>query len=168
MLSFHSHSKDEKRDKIIDRLLKGENAAIVTDAWTPWISDPWYTLTSEAVKQWITLVPIPWASAFLTALQSSGVSIDKFVYLWFLPIKKWRQTLFKSLKEEKKTVVFYESVHRIQKTISQLIEYLGEDKKVVIARELTKMYEEFFRWTLKEASEHFTSTKGEFVVILPA
>jgi 16S rRNA (cytidine1402-2'-O)-methyltransferase len=142
--SFHGHSSFQKRDEIIQKLLEGKNIGLISDAGTPGISDPGYFLTSECKKHNIPLVPIPGPSAFLTALQGSGAPIHHFSYYGFLPIKKGRKTLLHSFKEEKKTIVFYESVHRIQKTLQELTEILGKERNIIIARELTKMYEEFF------------------------
>ncbi len=169
LLSYHSHSWVAKLDKIIWLLLEWKNIALVSDAWTPWISDPGYPLIQEALKNDISIVPIPWVSAFLTALQASWLPINHFFYLWFLPVKKWRQTLFKKLQSIEETVVFYESVHRIEKTLQDLKEYLWEDRKIVVARELTKKFEEFNRVTIKEAIEIYSKKekqKWEFVIII--
>jgi 16S rRNA (cytidine1402-2'-O)-methyltransferase len=168
-LSYHSYSHATKLDKIIALLKEWKDIALVSDAWTPGISDPGYPLIQEALKNDIEIVPIPWVSAFLTALQASGLPINHFLYLGFLPIKKWRQTLFKKLQTIEETVVFYESVHRIEKTLITLGEYLWEDRKIVVARELTKKFEEFNRVTIKEAIEIYSKKekqKGEFVVII--
>ncbi len=169
LLSYHSYSHATKLDKIIALLKEWKDIALVSDAWTPGISDPGYPLIQEALKNDIEIVPIPWVSAFLTALQASGLPINHFLYLGFLPIKKWRQTLFKKLQSVEETVVFYESVHRIEKTLITLWEYLWEDRKIVVARELTKKFEEFNRVTIKEAIEIYSKKekqKGEFVVII--
>lgn len=169
LLSYHSYSHATKLDKIIALLKEWKDIALVSDAWTPGISDPGYPLIQEALKNDIEIVPIPWVSAFLTALQASGLPINHFLYLGFLPIKKWRQTLFKKLQSVEETVVFYESVHRIEKTLITLGEYLWEDRKIVVARELTKKFEEFNRVTIKEAIEIYNKKekqKGEFVVII--
>lgn len=168
LISFHSHSWKAKTEKILEILKEWKKIALVSDAWTPGISDPAYEITSQAIKEWIKISPIPWASAFLTALQASWIPINKFEYLGFSPSKKWRETFFKNLAEKKETVVFYESVHRIEKTLNQICRFLWEDREIVVARELTKLYEEFFHWTAKEAVEHFQNPKWEFVVILPA
>ncbi len=167
LVSFHSHSWWAKTDKIIDILKSWKSLALVSDAWTPWISDPAYEITTKARLLWIKIVPIPWSAAFLTALQASWVAINKFVYLWFVPTKKWRETFFKNLIVTDKTVVFYESVHRIKKTFQQICDIIWEDRRVIVARELTKIYEEFFDWTAEEALDYFQNPKGEFVVILP-
>lgn len=169
LLSYHSYSGVAKLDKIIWLLKEWKDIALVSDAWTPGISDPGYPLIQEALKNDINIVPIPWVSAFLTALQASGLPINHFLYLGFLPIKKWRQTLFTKLKTIEETVVFYESVHRIEKTLITLGEYLWEDRKIVVARELTKKFEEFNRVTIKEAIEIYSKKekqKGEFVLIV--
>lgn len=169
LLSYHSYSWEAKLDKIVWLLKEWKNIALVSDAWTPGISDPGYPLIQEALKNDISIVPIPWVSAFLTALQASGLPINHFLYLGFLPIKKWRQTLFTKLKTIEETVVFYESVHRIEKTLITLWEYLWEDRRIVVARELTKKFEEFNRVTIKEAIEIYSKKekqKGEFVLIV--
>ena len=137
MVSFHAHSDDRKVEHIIGRILRGESAALISDAGTPGISDPGYVLTKRAIEEGIRVVPIPGPSAFLTALSVSGLPVNKFLYLGFLPTKKGRQTLFKSLANEKHTVVFYESPHRILKTLEQMVEFLGPTRQVVICRELT-------------------------------
>lgn len=167
LISFHSHSWWAKTDKIINILKSWKSVALISDAWTPWISDPAYEITTRARDLWIKIIPIPWAAAFLTALQASWVSINKFTYLWFAPMKKWRETFFKNLINIKHTVVFYESVHRILKTLQQICDIIWDDRRVIVARELTKIYEEFFDWTAKEALDYFQKPKGEFVVILP-
>lgn len=166
--SFHAHTKDDKVDLLVERL-KDEDGALVSDAGTPGISDPGYVLIKKCVEADVNVIPLPGASAVLTALSASGLPTNKFIYHGFLPIKKGRQTLIKSFIDEAKTVVFYESPHRIMKTISQLKEFLGGDRKIVIARELTKIYEEFIRGTIGEVEEELnkkTKIKGEFVVIL--
>lgn len=169
LLSYHSYSWEAKLDKIIWLLKDWKDIALVSDAGTPGISDPGYPLIQEALKNDISIVPIPWVSAFLTALQASGLPINHFLYLGFLPIKKWRQTLFTKLQTIEETVVFYESVHRIEKTLITLWEYLWLDRKIVVARELTKKFEEFNRVTIKEAIEIYSKKekqKGEFVLIV--
>jgi 16S rRNA (cytidine1402-2'-O)-methyltransferase len=102
LISFHSHSGKTKTDKIIEQLKQGKNIALISDAWTPWISDPGYILIKEAIEEWIEVVPIPWVTAFTTALMWSWMPMNHFSYYWFLPIKKWRQTLFKKFVEIKK------------------------------------------------------------------
>lgn len=171
LVSFHSHSWITKTDKIISELKAWKNVALISDAGTPWISDPWYLLIKEAILNNIEVVPIPWVTAFTTALMVSWMQTNHFLYLWFLPIKKWRQTLFKALKERNidETIVIYESVHRILKTLSEIGEYFWEEHKIVVARELTKKFEEFTRGSVKEVIEYFIKNKdkvkGEFVVM---
>jgi len=168
LLSFHSHSGMMKIEKIIEGLKEGKSCALITDAGTPGISDPAYSLVKAAIEQNIQVIPIPGPAAFLTAIVATGLPMNEFVYLGFLPLKKGRQTLLISLKEEEKTVVFYESPHRIKKTLSQLKEFLGGERRIVIGRELTKIHEEFFRGTIEEAVLHFGNKepKGEFTVVL--
>lgn len=169
LLSYHAHSSQAKVGKIINLLKEGKDLALVSDAGTPGISDPGYKIVSEAVRAKVKVIPIPGSAAFLTALQASGVPINRFIYLGFLPTKKGRKTLFEGLQNEDKTVVFYESPYRIKKTLAQMKEYLGSEKQVVIARELTKIHEEFLRGTVEEMIEHFEECKprGEMVVIVP-
>lgn len=174
LISFHSHSWKTKTDKIISQLKQGQSIALISDAGTPWISDPWYILIKEALEQDIEIIPIPWVTAFTTALMWSGMPMNHFLYLWFLPIKKGRQTIFKKIVERKKeknseTVIIYESVHRIIKTLKEMEFYFGESHYIVIWRELTKKFEEFNRWTIKEILEYFDNNvwkvKWEFVLM---
>ncbi|MCD6109844.1 16S rRNA (cytidine(1402)-2'-O)-methyltransferase [bacterium] len=167
-ISFHSHSGQAKVEKIINELINGKDVAVISDAGTPGISDPAYVLIKSALENNIEIIPIPGASAFLTALTASGLPINQFIYLGFLPLKKGRKTLLESLQNEKKTVVFYESPHRIIRTIAQLEEFFGFDRKIVIARELTKLHEEFIRGSISEVRKIIESRKpkGEFVVVL--
>jgi len=175
LISFHSHSGKTKTDKIIEQLKGWQDIALISDAWTPGISDPWYILIKEAITQWVEVVPIPGVTAFTTALMGSGMQMNHFLYLWFLPVKKWRQTLFKMLverknnKKEDETVVIYESVHRILKTLKELWEYFWENHHIVVWRELTKKFEEFRRGSITEVIDYFENTpwkiKGEFVVM---
>jgi len=175
LVSFHSHSGTAKIDKIIEQLKTWDDIALISDAGTPGFSDPGYVLIKQAIIEWIEVVPIPGVTAFATALMGSGMPMNHFLYLGFLPIKKWRQTLLTYIAERKKTknaetVVIYESVHRIERTIVQLWEYLGEDHEIVIGRELTKKFEQFVRGTTTEVSEYFKNNpgkvKGEFVIMM--
>lgn len=190
LISFHSYSDEKKRDQILDRLTRGEHLALVSDAGTPCISDPGYRIVANVQKGTLsdplslTLSPgerenrtcdvqvIPGSSAFLAALSISGLPINQFIYLGFLPLKKGRRTLLTSLPQEERTIVFYESVHRIEKTLSELASALRHQpqRRVVICRELTKMYEEVIRTTAKElpmVAKNITK-KGEFVVVIGA
>jgi 16S rRNA (cytidine1402-2'-O)-methyltransferase len=169
LTSFHAHSTDAKRVAIVRRLQNGESAALISDAGTPGISDPGWVLIRDCLDAGVKIVPIPGASAVLTALVGSGLPMDKFLYLGFLPIKKGRQTLFKELAEEERTIVFYESPMRVVRTLEQMSEYLPKKTQVVIARELTKIYEEFLRGDLETVLldlKNRTSIKGEIVVVL--
>ena len=167
LLSFHAQSKMQKVDHIMEQLKEGKKVSLVTDAGTPGISDPGYILIEQAVAHHIEVVPIPGPSAFLTALQASGLPINEFLYIGFLPHKKGRETLLKMIAGEDRTVVFYESPYRILKALEQL-KNLCPNKKIVVGRELTKKFEEFFRGNVSEALTHFSSKKilGEFVVIV--
>jgi 16S rRNA (cytidine1402-2'-O)-methyltransferase len=165
--SFHSHSSERKLQALSKELQNGD-LALISDAGTPGISDPAWSLIQAALDAQVEIVPIPGPAAFLTALTGSGLPMDKFLYLGFIPAKKGRQTLFQSILDEKRTVIFYESPHRILKTLSQMLEILGPDRIVVLARELTKMHETFHRGTLAELHEACTKTppKGEMTLLI--
>lgn len=169
--SFHSKSGSARVDEIIEILKSGNDVALVSDAGTPCISDPGFALVNQVVAAGILVTPVPGVSAVIGALSASGFPADKFIYLGFPPLKKGRKTLFDRIAGEysDRTVVMYESVHRIVKTLGQLEEFVGGDRYVCVAREISKMYEEFWRGSLKEAVEEFSgrsSIKGEFVVIV--
>ena len=168
-ISYHQHSKLDKVNKIIDLLERNKNLALVSDAGTPGISDPGNKLIEHLVKNNIdvTIIPIPGPSAVISALSISGFPTDNFIFLGFVPHKKGRQTFFKNLAEEKSTVAFYESPHRIIKTLESLKEYIPE-KEVVICRELTKIYETIYRGKPNEIAKKITADKikGEFVVVV--
>jgi len=166
MKSFHSHSSRDKAKEIVAEIASGKSAAIISDAGTPGISDPGFVLIQEALNAGVELIPIPGASAVLTALCVSGAPTDKFVYLGFLPLKKGRKTLLESLQDEPRTLVLYESVHRIGKTLEDLYNALG-NRYVCVGREMTKMYEEYLRGELSEVKEKFKSkSKGEFTIVV--
>lgn len=169
MTSFHAHSSDGKREAIVRRLQEGESTALISDAGTPGISDPGWALIRDCLDAGVEVSPVPGASAVLSALVGSGLPMDKFVYLGFLPLKKGRHTLFTQLAEEKRSIVFYESPKRIIRTLEKLAEYLEEETEVVIARELTKIHEEFLRGSLTTVLAELKSRdsiKGEMVVVL--
>lgn len=172
LISCHGYTTGEKVEAIIRRLQGGEHLAMTSDAGTPGISDPGYALVSRAAEEGIAIEVIPGPSAFLAALSGSGLPINQFLYIGFPPLKKGRQTLFRSFAEEERTIVLYESVHRIEKTLGEISEALAEqpDRAIVVARELTKMHEEFVRTTvagLKDIAKTLTK-KGEFVVVIGA
>ncbi|MDD5103631.1 MAG: 16S rRNA (cytidine(1402)-2'-O)-methyltransferase [Candidatus Peribacteraceae bacterium] len=172
LLSCHGYSDPRKVDNIARRLVGGQHLVLVSDAGTPGISDPGYALVSRARSERIPIEVIPGPAAFLAALSASGLPINRFVYFGFLPLKKGRQTLLRSFKDEERTIVFYESVHRIEKTIDELAEALREqpDRSVVIARELTKVHEEVVTTTVAglPAIARSITKKGEFVVVIGA
>ena len=165
---FHMHNEHKVLQKWIDRIKSGETIALVSDAGTPAISDPGFLLVRECVKNDIEVDCLPGATAFVPALVNSGLPSDKFVFEGFLPVKKGRQTRLKLLSEEERTIVFYESPHRIIKTLSLFCEYFGEDRKVSVSREISKMFEETKRGSAKEVMEYFEQKKpkGEFVIIV--
>ncbi|MCT4616825.1 MAG: 16S rRNA (cytidine(1402)-2'-O)-methyltransferase [Candidatus Gracilibacteria bacterium] len=168
MMSFHSYSGNTKVNKILEELKVGKKVALVSDAGTPGISDPGYNLIRDAINEGIKVSPIPGVSACITAICASGMPMNHFLYLGFLPVKKGRQTMFKKLQNKEQTAVIYESVHRIMKTLEDLKNYFGEDHYIVVGRELTKIYEEFVRGTVSEVIEYFQKKekqKGEFVVM---
>lgn len=164
--SFHSHSTREQAKKLIERA-QNEHIAYISDAGTPGISDPAYLLVQEAIEQNIKIEVIPWANAVITALVPSWMHMHDFRFLWFLPLKKGRQTLFKSLVDKDYTTIVYESPHRIEKTLSDLITYFWEEHQACLARELTKIYETYHRNSLKnlllEAKKGVF--RGEIVII---
>lgn len=170
LISFHGNTDPGKADVIVNHLKSGRHLVLVSDAGTPGISDPGYAVISRAAAAGIPIEVIPGAAAFLAALSGSGLPINQFVYLGFLPLKKGRKTLIESFKNEERTIVLYESVHRIERTLMEIAEALKDqpDRPVVIARELTKMHEEFVRTTVGQlatvASE--ITKKGEFVVVI--
>lgn len=169
-LSYHSHSGQAKLDKILDMLENGKDIALISDAGTPGISDPGYALVSAAIEKWYEITALPGASAVITALSASGMSSHHFLYLGFLPVKKWRQTLLTRVSENKtETVVIYESVHRIEKTLWDLEIYFGAEHKIVVWRELTKKFEEYIRGSISEVRNYFSENawkvKGEFVIL---
>ena len=170
-ISFHAWSDRRKLEQILGLLRDGKNVALISDAGTPGISDPGYVLIKAALEEGITVIPIPGPSAFLTALMASGLPTNQFLYLGFLPMKKGRQTLLESFASEERTIVFYESPHRIIRTLDDLSARYPE-RGIVLARELTKIHEEFFRGTAAQAAEYLRAkfgkgnVKGEIVVMM--
>ena len=169
LISFHEYSGQNKYDEILDMLEAGKTVALVSDAGTPLISDPGTELVRQAIAQGVDVVPIPGACAPILALIVSGLPIRRFCFEGFLPAKKeQRRKTITAFAQEQRTVVFLESPHRLLKTLADLNDILGEDRKMAVCREITKMYEEVFRGTIKEAREAFLkrSVKGEFVLVL--
>lgn len=168
MYSFHQHNEHDKVDQIISRLREGKMIALITDAGTPGISDPGFLLVRACIENAIDIECLPGATAFVPALVVSGFPIHEFTFLGFAPIKKGRQTFFEKIKNENKTVVLYESPHRIQKTLEKLREVLGNERKVCICRELSKRFEEKSRMRLGDISNYTDekTMKGEFVIVI--
>ncbi len=166
--SCHAQTSPEKITQIFSEFKKEGSVAYVSDAGTPGISDPGFRIVREALSQGFDVVPIPGASALTTLLSVAGVPVDQFSFHGFLPHKKGRQTLLTSLENSKMTNIFYESVHRFPKLLTELENYLGTERVIVVGRELTKMHEEIFRGTVGEALNNFTkeNTRGEFVVMV--
>ena len=166
--SFHMYNEHKVLAKSIDRIKSGEIFALISDAGTPAISDPGFLLVRECVKNKIEVDCLPGATAFVPALVNSGLPNEKFVFEGFLPVKKGRQKRLKLLVDESRTMVFYESPHRVIKTISQFAEYFGEERKASVSREISKMFEETIRGTISELLVHFGTKKpkGEFVIIV--
>lgn len=168
MQSFHMHNEHKVLNRIINRLKGGETMALISDAGTPAISDPGFLLTRACIQNDIAIECLPGATAFVPALVNSGLPNDKFIFEGFLPLKKGRQTRLKFLAEETRTMIFYESPHKLLKTLGHFAEYFGEDRIISISRELTKLYEETLRGNVKELISHFENKapKGEFVMVV--
>ena len=166
--AYHQFNEHKVLASLIERLAEGESIALITDAGTPGISDPGFLLVRECIKNNIDVECLPGATAFVPALVNSGLPNDKFFFEGFLPHKKGRQTRLKELSLMPNTLVFYESPHRLMKTLGQFIEYFGPDRKASVSRELTKMHEENVRGTLQEVQDYFKdkSIKGEIVIVV--
>ncbi|WP_276498439.1 16S rRNA (cytidine(1402)-2'-O)-methyltransferase [Pontibacter litorisediminis] len=168
MHSHHLHNEHKATAHLIDRLKAGEVMALISDAGTPGISDPGFFLVRECLKNDVKVECLPGATAFVPALVKSGFSTDRFTFEGFLPIKKGRQTRLQSLAEEERTMIFYESPHRLLKTLAQFKEFFGGEREASVSREISKMFEETINGTLEELIEVFSnkSIKGEFVVVV--
>ena len=166
--SHHMHNEHKQVDTLVQKMKEGSVYALISDAGTPAISAPGFLLTRACVENDIEVECLPGATAFVPALVNSGLPNDRFVFEGFLPIKKGRQTRLLELAEETRTLVFYESPHKLLKTLAHFAEYFGEDRPVSVSRELTKLYEETVRGSLKEVLEHFNNKapKGEFVIVV--
>lgn len=167
LVSFNARSTESNADNIFEKN-RGKTLGFCSDAGTPCISDPGYRLLQSAIKHNCDIVPIPGASALTTLISVAGIPSDKFTFLGFLPHKKGRQTILRSLQEQSISVIFYESVHRFPRLLTELSENLEPNRVMVVGRELTKLHEEVFRGTIAEAQTSFTSenTRGEFVVMI--
>jgi len=168
MQSHHMHNEHKIVKSLIEKLKSGLSIAVISDAGTPAISDPGFLLVRACVEAGIEIESLPGATAFVPALVNSGLPNDKFVFEGFLPVKKGRQTRLNLLAEETRTMIFYESPHKLIKTLGHFCDYFGEERQVSVSRELTKLYEETVRGTAKEVLEHYTNKppKGEIVIIV--
>ena len=166
--SHHMHNEHKTVANLVQKIKNGTTVALISDAGTPAISDPGFLLTRACIENNIEVDCLPGATAFVPALVNSGLPNDKFVFEGFLPVKKGRQTRLLLLAEETRTIIFYESPHKLIKTLSNFCEYFGEDRQVSVSRELTKLYEETVRGTAKEVLEHYTNKppKGEIVIVV--
>ena len=166
--SFHMHNEHKKLEGIISQLNYGKIIAMISDAGTPGISDPGFLLVREAIANNIEVICLPGPTALIPALVQSGFPTERFIFEGFLPPKKGRKTRLEQLSQESRTIVFYESPHKLIKTLTQLITYFQGERQVAISREMTKIYEETYRGTLNDAVAHFNekAPKGEFVVCI--
>lgn len=166
LISYHRHNEDVKSDVLIEKILNGQNIAIVTDAGTPGISDPGEEIVKEAIKNNIEIIPIPGACAFVNAIIASGLNTKQFSFYGFLPMnKKLRKKAFENILKENKTIIIYEAPHKLQKTLQDILDNIG-DINCVIAKELTKIHETFFRGKISELINNFESPKGEYIILL--
>jgi 16S rRNA (cytidine1402-2'-O)-methyltransferase len=165
---YHQHNEHKVLQHLVEQLQQGKKMALVTDAGTPGISDPAFLLVRECIKANIKVESLPGATAFVPALVNSGIPTNRFCFEGFLPLKKGRQTIFKKLAEEERTMIFYESPMRLVKTLEEMIVYFGADRVCSVSRELTKLFEENKRGTLKEVAVYFKekAVKGEIVIVL--
>lgn len=168
MLSYHKFNEHQTVERVVERLKAGETIAVVSDAGTPGISDPGFLVAREAVKAGVEVICLPGATAFVPALVSSGLPCDRFCFEGFLPPKKGRATRLSALAEESRSIIFYESPHRLVKTLAQFVEVFGAERQVSVCREISKIHEESVRGTLEEVLAHFTATepRGEIVIVL--
>ncbi len=168
MRSHHMHNEHKIVASIVEELVGGRTFALITDAGTPGISDPGFLLVREAAKAGVEIQTLPGATAFVPALVNSGLPCDRFTFEGFLPPKKGRQTKLTSLVEEQRTMIFYESPHKLLKTLGDLISHFGEERPCSVSREISKRFEETFRGSLAEVNKHFEEhpPKGEFVLVV--
>ncbi len=168
MQAYHMHNEHKVLDGLVQKIKSGTSIALITDAGTPAISDPGFLLVRACLENKIKVETLPGATAFVPALVNSGLPADKFVFEGFLPVKKGRQTRLKELATEERTMIFYESPHKLLKTLQDFNQYFGEERKASISRELTKLYEENIHGTFSELIAHFQKNvlKGEFVIVV--
>ena len=166
LISYHRHNEEEKTDVILDKIDEGNNIALISDAGTPVITDPGEIIVKKALERDISIIPIPGACAIITALMAAGVNTRNFTFYGFLSInKKIRMKELEQIKNNKSTIILYEAPHKIINTLRDLEEYVGE-RQIVLARELTKIHEEFIRGNIKEVRAKLDSPKGEYVIII--
>jgi 16S rRNA (cytidine1402-2'-O)-methyltransferase len=168
-ISYHEHNRNSRIPELLEHLTNNKAIALVSDAGMPGISDPGYELVQACIASGITVVPIPGASAAITALSASGLPTDRFVFEGFLPAKaQQRREHLESLQAESRTIIFYESPHRLRETLQDLADICGSDRQIVLARELTKFYEEFWRGTIADAIAHYNQREpqGEYTLVL--
>ncbi len=167
LVSYYIYKERQRAEDLISELKSNKNIALVSDSGTPGISDPGYVLIKRAIEENIPVVPIPGPTALICALVASGLPMDEFVFVGFLPHKKGRKTKLQRLAQEERTLIIYESPHRILKTLNELLENFG-DRQVAVAKELTKIHEEFFRGKISEVLRKLTpdKIKGEFVIVI--
>lgn len=165
---FHQHNEHQVLQHLINQLLTGKTMAVISDAGTPGISDPAFLLVRECIKVGIKVECLPGATALIPALVCSGLPTTRFAFEGFLPLKKGRQTIFKKLAEEERTIILYESPLRLLRTLNDMITYFGPGRKISVARELSKMFEEHVRGTVQEVHDHFKEkgVKGEIVIVI--
>jgi len=165
---YHQHNEHKIVEHIVEQLRSGKTMALITDAGTPGISDPAFLLVRECIKQDVKVECLPGATAFVPALVNSGIPSNRFAFEGFLPLKKGRQTMMKQLVEEERTMIFYESPMRLVKTLEEFITYFGAERQCSVSRELTKLFEENKRGTLREVADHFKAktVKGEIVIVV--
>ena len=168
MKSHHKYNEHEEVSKIAKKIKEGENIALITDAGTPGISDPGFLLVRECLRSDVEVVCLPGATAFVPALVGSGIPCDRFVFEGFLPPKKGRHTRLKELAEDPRTLIIYESPLRLGRTLKDLVSHFGDERKVSVCREISKLHETYHRGTLKEITEYFSENKakGELVIII--
>lgn len=168
MQSHHMHNEHKTVEGVVREIQNGKTVALISDAGTPAISDPGFLLTRTCVEAGVEVDCLPGATAFVPALVNSGLPNDKFVFEGFLPVKKGRQTRLQILAEESRTIIFYESPHKLIRTLTQFVEYFGQDRPVSVSREITKLHEETIRGTVAEVLAHYEQKppKGEIVIVV--
>ena len=168
LISFHTHNEHRMVEQLVRRMADGERFALISDAGTPGISDPGFLLIRAALAACVSVECLPGPTAFVPALVNSGLPCDRFTFEGFLPVKKGRRTRLEELRHETRTMVFYESPHRVLRTLNDLAEVFGPDRPASVSRELTKLHEETVRGNMTELSAHFTAKepRGEFVLVI--